>query len=82
MVTNDDDVAEQVHCSATTAATREGRVVAWGFNSRLDNLQAALLNHKLASFGEEIERRRAIARMYQAGLGELPSCAPAARRAT
>jgi len=48
-----------------------GEVVCWGRNSRLDNLQAAVLNHGLKSYGKVIERRRAIARLYQARLGDL-----------
>jgi dTDP-4-amino-4,6-dideoxygalactose transaminase len=50
----------------------DGRVVAWGYNSRLDNLQAAILNFKLKTFPRDIERRREIARRYQSGLGDLP----------
>ena len=46
-------------------------MVSWGYNSRLDNLQAAVLNLKLKSFPQDIERRRAIAAMYQEGLGGL-----------
>jgi dTDP-4-amino-4,6-dideoxygalactose transaminase len=36
----------------------------WGTNARLDNLQAAFLDFKLQTFSKDIERRRAIARMY------------------
>lgn len=71
IVTNDDGVAEQVALLRDHGRNEHGRVVAWGYNSRLDNLQAAILNYKLASFPQDIERRRAIATMYQEGLGDL-----------
>jgi dTDP-4-amino-4,6-dideoxygalactose transaminase len=43
----------------------------WGFNSRLDNLQAAILDFKLTYYANEIVRRREIAQMYQDKLGHL-----------
>ena len=43
----------------------------WGRNSRLDNLQAAILNYRFASYGDVIARRRQIASMYQEQLGFL-----------
>ena len=38
--------------------------MAWGYNSRLDNIQAAVLDFKLARYDSEIERRREIASRY------------------
>ncbi len=49
----------------------DGEVIAWGTNSRLDNVQAAVLNFKLKTFPKDLERRRAIARLYDAGLREV-----------
>lgn len=72
IVTNDDEVAAQIALLRDHGRNAEGRVVAWGYNSRLDNLQAAVLNYKLQSFPQEIERRRSVAARYQAGLGDLP----------
>lgn len=72
ILTNDDSVAERIGLLRDHGRNAEGRVVTWGLNSRLDNLQAAILNHKLASFRQDIQRRRAIAAMYQAGLGDIP----------
>lgn len=48
-----------------------GMVVRWGVNSRLDNLQAAVLSTKLKIYPQEIERRRELAGLYQEGLGDL-----------
>jgi dTDP-4-amino-4,6-dideoxygalactose transaminase len=71
VVTNDDEVAAQIALLRDHGRNAEGRVVAWGYNSRLDNLQAAVLNHKFKTFPADIARRRAIAARYQAGLGDL-----------
>jgi dTDP-4-amino-4,6-dideoxygalactose transaminase len=71
VVTNDDEVARQTRLLRDHGRNDDGRVVAWGFNSRLDNLQAAILNHKFKGFPQAIERRRAIARHYQSRLGEI-----------
>lgn len=71
IVTNDDDVARQISLLRDHGRNDAGRVVAWGYNSRLDNLQAAVLSHKLKSFPADIERRRTIAAMYQAELGAI-----------
>tara|TARA_Y100001980_G_C14555914_1_gene345660 strand:+ start:5298 stop:6410 length:1113 start_codon:yes stop_codon:yes gene_type:complete len=48
-----------------------GEVKSWGRNSRLDNIQAAILNYKLQTYHNVIERRREIALMYQERLSEL-----------
>jgi dTDP-4-amino-4,6-dideoxygalactose transaminase len=69
--TNDDKVAEQISLLRDHGRNAEGRVVAWGYNSRLDNLQAAILNFKLKTFPQDCERRRAVAARYQRGLGDL-----------
>jgi dTDP-4-amino-4,6-dideoxygalactose transaminase len=53
----------------------QGEVVMFGLNSRLDNLQAAILDFKLASYEQEILRRREIAAQYQGQLGDLPEIA-------
>ena len=71
VVTNDDEVAAQVWLLRDHGRNEEGKVVAWGLNSRLDNLQAAVLLHKLGTFGADLERRRAIATHYQQRLGGM-----------
>jgi dTDP-4-amino-4,6-dideoxygalactose transaminase len=38
--------------------------VEWGFNSRLDNLQAAVLGAKLGNLDSDINKRREIASVY------------------
>ena len=72
IVTNDDDVAHSVALLKDHGRNADGRVVAWGYNSRLDNMQAAVLDYKLKTYPQEIERRRSVATRYQSGLGDLP----------
>lgn len=52
------------------------RMTALGVNSRLDNLQAALLLPKLAQLTDRINARRTVAQRYQANLRELPLVLP------
>ena len=49
----------------------EGEVRIWGRNSRLDNLQAAILNYKLTSYERDIIKRRAIAEQYHDSLSSI-----------
>lgn len=49
----------------------DGQVKRWGRNSRLDNVQAAILNYKLKNYSKVINRRREIASIYQERLGNL-----------
>ena len=53
---------------------KTGQVVSWGMNSRLDNLQAAILDVQLKHYPEVMKRRREIAGLYQEGLGSLKEC--------
>lgn len=71
VLTNDDEIAREIRLLRDHGRNDEGRVVAWGFNSRLDNLQAAILNCKFKTFPKDIARRRAIACRYQAGLSSI-----------
>jgi len=48
-----------------------GKILYYGFNSRLDNIQAAILNVKLKYLPKWIERRREIAKTYHEGLSDI-----------
>ncbi len=63
-VTNDKKMYEKVKILRDHGRNEEGIFVDWGFNSRLDNLQAAILNFKLSYYDNEIKRRREIASIY------------------
>jgi dTDP-4-amino-4,6-dideoxygalactose transaminase len=75
VVTDDDAIARKLYLLRDHGRNVDGRVVAWGFNSRLDNLQAAILDFKLKTFSEDVARRRVIAARYQARLGKLKELA-------
>lgn len=71
IVTNDDRMGEQLALLRDHGRNSDGEVVAWGTNSRLDNLQAAILNVKFRTFGEDLARRRALAALYDRGLRDV-----------
>jgi dTDP-4-amino-4,6-dideoxygalactose transaminase len=74
IVTNDDSIAEKIYRLRDHGRSANGDVACFGFNARLDNLQAAILNFKLKSYDREIEKRRELAARYDEhlrGLGEL-----------
>jgi dTDP-4-amino-4,6-dideoxygalactose transaminase len=68
---NDDDIAYKISLLRDHGRNANGDVVDWGLNSRLDNLQAAILLHKLKTYKNDIIRRRNIASLYQNGLSSL-----------
>jgi dTDP-4-amino-4,6-dideoxygalactose transaminase len=72
VITNDDDVCDKLRMLRDHGRDQSGEVRMWGLNSRLDNLQAAILNHKLTHYDAAIARRREIARLYDEQLRELP----------
>ncbi len=71
VMTNDDDMARRVRLLRDHGRNELGEVVTWGFNSRLDTVQAAVLLAKLKHYPAEMERRRALAARYRAGLSML-----------
>jgi dTDP-4-amino-4,6-dideoxygalactose transaminase len=50
---------------------KTGEIFFYGFNSRLDNIQAAILNVKLKYLPKWIQRRREIAKIYQDCLSDI-----------
>ena len=72
VTTNDDTLAEMIYQLRDLGQNREtGDINCFGYNSRLDNIQAAILNVKFKYLEEWIERRREIAAIYQRGLFDL-----------
>ncbi len=71
VVTNEDEIAEKVLLLRDHGRAESGDVVMWGLNSRLDNFQAAVLDFQFKDYQKIIDRRRAIASMYQERLGDL-----------
>jgi len=70
VVTNDSTIYRQVLLLRDHGRDEQGNVVAWGLNSRLDNLQAAILDLQLAKYPGVIQRRRRIASLYYERLCE------------
>ena len=72
VVTNDSAFAEKIRALRNVGRLPSGELMGWGWNSRLDNLHAAILDLKLKLLPSWIERRREIAARYQAKLEGLP----------
>jgi dTDP-4-amino-4,6-dideoxygalactose transaminase len=74
VVTNDDAIADRLHQLRDHGRDRNGEVAGWGMNSRLDNLQAAILHLQFKDFESIIKHRRSLANEYQSqlqGVSEL-----------
>lgn len=72
IVTNDDELGRAMRCYRDHGRDSDGVVRSWGVNSRLDNVQAAILLEKFRTFSRDLERRRSIARIYRSLLGAVP----------
>jgi dTDP-4-amino-4,6-dideoxygalactose transaminase len=70
VLSNDDEVAARVRLLRDHGRAGDGTVVAWGYNSRLDNVQAAILRLKLRRYDASIARRREVAAIYHSRLGK------------
>jgi dTDP-4-amino-4,6-dideoxygalactose transaminase len=71
VLTDDDNLYEQMFQMRDHGRNRHGQIVSWGLNSRLDNLQAAILDFQLKSFSHVVERRRQVAAIYDTRMKEL-----------
>src|SRR5579884_1070240 len=72
VVTDQSRVYEHASELCNFGRNGRGEVVRWGFNSRLDNLQAAMLNFQLKKYTAVICRRRHLAALYTERLGSVP----------
>jgi dTDP-4-amino-4,6-dideoxygalactose transaminase len=64
VLTNDDQMYDRMLQLRDHGRRADGEIVSWGLNSRLDNLQAAVLDHRLKVHDQVIERRRWLAQLY------------------
>lgn len=72
VLTNDQDVFEKIQLLRDHGRDpKTGDVVSWGFNSRLDNLQAAFLNYFMKDYEKIINRRRMLASFYNEALSSI-----------
>lgn len=71
VITNNSEIYEKLFQLHDHGRDTNGEIKSWGRNSRLDNLQAAILNRRIKRYEQVIERRRTIASLYQEQLGHL-----------
>ena len=71
-VTDDEEIAEKIRLLRDHGYQRSTEnILCYGYNSRLDNLQAAILDVKLKHLPEWIDRRHELASQYHQGLSDL-----------
>ncbi|GIL15775.1 MAG: glutamine--scyllo-inositol aminotransferase [Chloroflexota bacterium] len=76
VVTNDAALADKLDILRRQGSREKYHADTLGFNSRLDSLQAAILNVKLGRLESWNEKRRAIAQRYKRLLANLPVTLP------
>jgi dTDP-4-amino-4,6-dideoxygalactose transaminase len=79
VLTNDAELAADVRLLRSHGAESKYRYDRVGYNSRLDELQAAVLNIKLGYFASWTDRRIALAHLYDRALQNLPIVRPSTR---
>ena len=72
VTTNDPDLADKIRLLSNYGSKTKYHNEVKGFNSRLDELQAAFLRVKLAKLDEWNDRRKKIAKQYLDGLSKSP----------
>lgn len=82
LATNDDDVAERVRRLRNHGGVTKDKydTYKYGWNSRLDNVWAAVLNVKLKYLERDLARRKEIAQKYNEAFAELPMILPVNRK--
>jgi dTDP-4-amino-4,6-dideoxygalactose transaminase len=71
VLTNDKNIFNKIKLMRDHGRGADGNVSIWGFNSRLDNLQAAILNFFFQTYDKTVARRREIANLYNQNLEGL-----------
>ncbi|QER41453.1 DegT/DnrJ/EryC1/StrS family aminotransferase [Thermodesulfobacterium sp. TA1] len=71
IVTNDDELAFKLKFLRVHGQVEKNHSHFFGFNSRLDELQAVILNARLKTLDQKNEKRREIAKKYHEGLSDL-----------
>ncbi|MDA9555481.1 DegT/DnrJ/EryC1/StrS family aminotransferase [Pelobium sp.] len=72
LFTNNDDLARKIRMIANHGQVKKYDHEIIGVNSRLDTLQAIILNHKLTFLQENITLKQRISQQYLKELGDLP----------
>jgi dTDP-4-amino-4,6-dideoxygalactose transaminase len=71
VITNDEAVYQRIYQLRDHGRSTSGKIVSWGLNSRLDNLQAAFLDFQLMKYEDIMCRRRKLADLYTECLSEV-----------
>jgi dTDP-4-amino-4,6-dideoxygalactose transaminase len=64
VITNSKYIYEKIKILRDHGRSKDGEVTSWGYNSRLDNIQAGILNVSIKSLRNIINKRRLLAKMY------------------
>ena len=80
VVTSNETLADRIRGLRQYGWDNSRQTLAVGINSRLDELQAAVLSAKLPFLDSDNERRKKIAERYCTALAHLPLTLPAARQ--
>jgi dTDP-4-amino-4,6-dideoxygalactose transaminase len=75
IISNDSAAFEQACALCNFGYNLQGELIGWGFNSRLDNLQAAFLSVQLQDYTAVISRRRQLAGIYSGCLADVAEIA-------
>lgn len=76
VTTNDDELANIIRTVGNYGSQKKYQNLYQGVNSRLDEMQAAMLRVKLQYLNDEIERRKEIALAYSRGITHLSLSQP------
>jgi dTDP-4-amino-4,6-dideoxygalactose transaminase len=76
VITNDEALADRLKRLRNGGQTSQYRHAEFGVNSRLDELQAAILRARLPGLAAATTRRRQLAARYRAGLAGAPVAVP------
>jgi len=79
VTTNDDELAQVIRALGNYGSHKKYENLYQGVNSRLDEIQAAMLRVKLRHLDKEIEERRTIAEYYSAHIDDAKVVLPAVR---
>ena len=75
-ITNDARNARELRSQRTYGLDADGHARHEGLNSRLDEIQAAILNVKLTTLDHDIQVRRQLAAIYESALHDSPCITP------
>jgi len=75
VVTNDGALADRLRALRDHGRVSKAELNGWGWNCRLDNLQAAILDVKLRRLPDWIKRRRQLAAIYDEALARIEQVA-------